>query len=190
MIPPSDRRDAASGGDSWVAVAHILRPRGLRGLMRLKPLTPGPADLLDHPDVPYHARRGDVLTGPYRVRDGYVERDLLLARFEGIEDRNAADALVGCDLVVREEQLWEAGSEAWYLHELEGLALLDDETGAVIGRVVSGREGAAHDYLEIELDRLPGEKLLLPLVPAFVPEIDTAAGRARVRIPEGLIEAR
>jgi len=171
-----------------VVVAFILKPRGLKGEMRLKPLSREPDELLEHPDVPLHIRRGRDVRGPFTMTGGYEEKGILIATFEGIVDRNMAETFVGCELVVRESDLWDLPDDTFLVHQLEGMDVVDAETGEKIGVVTSASEGAAHDFLELDLLAAPGRKTLLPLIPDFVPEIEPNERRVRVRIPDGLLD--
>ena len=82
--------------------------------------------------------------------------------------------------------LWSERSEAQlaegeYLDEdLIGCRLLQDDR--VLGSVVAVRHYPAQDVLELEGGRL------IPLVGAFVREIDLDARVVRVEVPPGLLE--
>lgn len=175
-------------GDPWVAVAVFQRPHGLRGETRLRPLTRSADELLDAPAGVLHARRGGRIDGPFTIAEARVHDGLLYAFFDQIADRTAAEAFTNAELVVREADLWPPTGGGHYVFQLEGLEVRDADSGAVLGRVRTAREGAAQDLLVLELSSAPGRETLLPITPGFVPEIDTRAGFVRVRIPEGLLE--
>lgn len=175
-------------GQAWVVVAQVMRPHGLRGTLRLKPLTRSAEELVDAPVESYHVRLGRRLLGPYRVDEMWVSGGTVHARFEGIDDRTAAEALTTGELVVPSDQLWPAPPDSFYIHDLEGLEVRDADSGARLGTVRTAREGTAHDYLVLDLEAAPGQEVLLPLLPQFVPDLDPARRVATVRIPEGLVD--
>jgi 16S rRNA processing protein RimM len=165
-----------------------MRPHGLRGTLRLKPLTRSVEELLDAPVDSYHVRLGRRLLGPFKVEELWVSGSTVHARFEGIQDRTAAEELTTGELVVPPEQLWPAPPDSFYIHDLEGLEVLDADSGTRLGTVRTAREGTAHDYLVLDLEAAPGQEVLLPLLPQFVLELDPARRVATVRIPEGLVD--
>jgi 16S rRNA processing protein RimM len=100
---------------------------------------------------------------PERVAPGAVlyagERELLVAtarrhrsrwlvRFEGVEDRTAADALRGATLSASPRRDRVAPDELW-VHELVG-AEVRDASGEALGRVVAVEANPAHDLLVLD----------------------------------------
>ncbi|MBI5155138.1 16S rRNA processing protein RimM [Candidatus Poribacteria bacterium] len=175
-------------GSPWVAVARVLRPHGLRGIMRLQPLTGNPADLLENELPQLRFRRGDDIIGEAKLVKGDIHGGILFAQFEGIGDRSAAERFTNCDLVIPESDRWPLPEGTYYMDDLAGLEAREAGTGRVLGRVAAAREGAAHDYLELDLETAPGKATLLPLIPLYVPRVDIAGRFVEVVIPEGLLD--
>ena len=98
-----------------------------------------------------------------------------LVRFEGIDDRNAAEALRG--VVVTGDALESLPENEVWVHELIG-ATVSDRAGADLGRVVAVEANPAHDILVTE------EGVLIPIV--FV--VEQGDGRVVVDLPEGLLQ--
>ena len=97
-----------------------------------------------------------------------------LVRFDGIDDRNAAEALRG---TVLSADAPETGGDELWVHELIG-AEVRDRAGVVLGSVVAVEANPAHDLLVLE------SGALVPVV--FV---TAQAGRiVTVDIPEGLLD--
>ncbi len=174
--------------DSWVAVARVLRPHGLRGTFRLKPLTRDLDDLLEAPVRTFHVRRGSTIEGTLTVDSMKLAKDVILAKFQNIKDRSEAEKYINTDLVISEAERWDLPDGQYYIDHLEGIDVRDAKTGQVIGKVKTAREGAAHDYLVLELEAVPGKETLLPIHPEFVKRIDIGGKFAEVTIPEGLLD--
>lgn len=182
-------RPAGPGHDDpWVAVAKILRPHGLDGMLRLHPFSRDPEDLLDPPVRAFHVRRGDRILGPFEWIEGRMHQGIILARLKGIADRTAAEALTNGELVVREEEFWQPPEGHYYIHLLRGLEVRDAGTAEVLGTVRDAKEGGAHDYLILDLPSAHRKGVMLPLIPQYVPRIDLEGGFVEVLIPEGLLE--
>jgi 16S rRNA processing protein RimM len=98
-----------------------------------------------------------------------------LVRFEGIEDRTAAEALRG--IVLTGDVLDSLPENEIWVHELVG-ASVSDRSGTDLGTVVAVEANPAHDILVTE------EGVLIPIV--FV--VEHTQGRVVVDLPEGLLQ--
>ena len=73
---------------------------------------------------------------------------MLVVRFKGIADRNAAEALNGIELTVPRDRLPPAGEDEFYHADLIGLAAVTVD-GARLGTVIAVENYGAGDLLEI-----------------------------------------
>ena len=173
-------------------VCRIGRAQGLKGEVTVQVFT-------DEPD--YRFEPGSVLY----TRDGEQEFEVAHSRtfknrwiihFEGVDDRDAAEALNGTVLYGEaddpEDMLEE---DAWYPKDLVGLEarFADGNTlgapdGQTVGKVVDVIEGAQY-LLKIRLDKpVEGEtSTLVPFVDQLVPDIDLEDGYLTLDPPGGLI---
>ena len=103
---------------------------------------------------------------------------------EGVTDRNQAESLVRAILLVETDLAASPPEpEAWYDHQLVGLKVERDEN--LIGEVVRVDHLPGQDLLVIKTAEA---EVLLPFVKAFVPEVDTDAGKISITPPGGLFE--
>ena len=160
-------------------VARITRAQGLRGEVALdvrtddpqRRLAPGSVLVTDPPGL-----------GPLTVAGVRTAQGRFFATFAGVSDRTAAEALRGVDLVIEADASDE--EDAWYPHELAGLAAFDT-AGRRLG-VLEGLEHApAHDLLVLR--EIDGSRTLVPFVRAIVPVVDVAGGRVILDPPGGLL---
>jgi len=98
----------------------------------------------------------------------------------GVADRNAAEALVGSEVLARREDLGEAGEGQHYWADLEGLPVFT-VAGEPLGRVEELYVTGGVDVLVV---RGPGGERLVPLAPYVT--VDRDAGRVVVDAPPGL----
>ena len=105
----------------------------------------------------------------------------MIVKLSGIETLEAAQPLVGSTLYLPREQIHVREGE-FLDHDLIGLRLCDLE-GRELGVVRSVEHYPAQDCLLVE----PGHALV-PLVRAFILDIDTAQGQIIVSLPEGLLD--
>ena len=172
-----------------VVVGRVGRPHGIKGELTVELRT-------DEPDRRFAP--GSVLVvqrpagGPapapttLTVASTRWHQERLLVRFEGIDDRNAAEAARGLVLVTR-VSLDEAPDdpEEFYDHQLVGLSVLTDD-GSVVGVVGDVLHSGGQDLLVVT--REGREDALVPFVSALVPEVDVAGGRLVVADRPGLLE--
>ncbi len=132
------------------------------------------------PGAVFSTRRGDLTLV---VAKWHGRR--LLGKFEGAEDRSAAESLQGSGLwvdVSPDER--PDDPEEFYDHQLVGL-VAEDEHGATLGSVTEVLHLPSQDVLVLRRD---GRDVLIPFVSALVPVVDLA-GRRVVIIPQpGLLD--
>lgn len=159
-----------------VIVGTVGRPQGVRGEVTVRPRTDAVAERFA-PGVSFQAD-GRTL----RVAGHTFVQGRLVVTFEGVGDRNAAEALRGLDL-------WaDAGgtvldTDEYHDTDLIGLAAVDT-LGSVLGEVVGVEHPPAQDLLVI---RTPSGDRLVPFVAALVPVVDPAAGRVVIDPIPGLL---
>jgi 16S rRNA processing protein RimM len=107
-----------------------------------------------------------------------------VAFFKDVPDRSVAETLVKAILWV-DQDLSEPSDEedAWYDHQLVGLAVMRD--GVRVGTVSLVDHLPAQDLIHVTTET--GE-VLVPFVKAIVPTVDIAAGTLTVTPPAGLFE--
>ncbi len=146
------------GVQGWVRIHSDTRPR--EGILNYSPWYLGG-------------------TGDWRavvVRGGRLQGKGLVARIEGVVDRDQARALMGLDIAVRRDQLPPVAADEVYWSDLEGLEVVTLE-GVPLGRVRHLFETGANDVLVVCGER---ERLIPLLWGRVVADLDLEAGRIRV----------
>jgi 16S rRNA processing protein RimM len=106
--------------------------------------------------------------------------------FEGIYDRNVAEALRGVLLSVDSAEIADpTDPDEFNDHQLVGLTAVT-VSGETLGEVARVDHAPASDMLVLR--RPEGRTALVPFVKAIVPEVDLAGGRVVVDPPEGLLD--
>lgn len=147
----------ATGGEGRVALAAVAGAHGVRGEVRLKLFT----DSFDN-----LARHEQVFVGgtPRRLISARDGGKTSVARFEGVSDRTAAEALRGSLVEVDRSALPPLEEGEYYHSDLVGLACFDSE-GTELGRISAVENYGAGDLLEVEA--ADGRKSLIPFQPGI-----------------------
>ncbi|GLS17459.1 ribosome maturation factor RimM [Labrys miyagiensis] len=149
---------------------------GLKGEVRLKSYTEEPLAIANY---------GPLLTKTGRkihITSLRQQKDMLVARIEGVNDRTAAEQLVNLQLFTAREALGTPEDEDEFFHaDLIGLAARDEQ-GVLIGTVTGMFDFGAGDIVEITPDG--GKPLMLPFTRAIVPTVDIKAGHILVVLPQ------
>ena len=135
-----------------VSLAAVAGAHGVKGEVRLKLFSDSVASLTRHSKVFVGGTEHRLLG----ARDG---GKTAVARFEGISDRSAVEALRGQLVEVDRADLPPLEEGEYYHSDLVGLACVDRE-GQAIGEVASVENFGAGDLLEIEFPN--GRRSLIP----------------------------
>jgi 16S rRNA processing protein RimM len=141
-----------AGGERRIALAAVAGAHGVKGEVRLK-LFSDSADSLSLHDKLYV---GGVQRRLFGIRDS---GKTVVARFEGISDRSAAEALRGSLVEVDRASLPPLEEGEYYHADLIGLAVVGRE-GRSVGSVTAVENYGAGDLLEIEDEN--GKRYLIP----------------------------
>ena len=159
-----------------VCLGRIVGAHGVRGIARIKSFTAEPDDL-----TAYGALSDEQGTRRFTVTVTGRAKGVLLARIEGVDDRDAAEALIGTALHVAREALPPPEGDEYYHVDLIGLRV-ETEAGTALGRVSAIHDHGAGPFVEIQPP--DGPSALVPFTREQVPTVDIEAGRLVVVAPE------
>ncbi|GAB3266769.1 ribosome maturation factor RimM [Nocardioides dilutus] len=169
-----------------VVVGRVGKPHGLRGEVTVDVRTDEPeqrfavgATLRAEPPAGSASPLRSLTVASTRWHQG-----VLLAGFEELPDRNAAESVRGTVLhATIPADSTPDDPEEFYAHQLVGLAAYDVD-GTHLGEVTALTTGA-QDLLTVRT--LDGRDALVPFVAALVPEVDVPGGRLVIADRPGLV---
>ena len=133
-----------------VLIARIGKPHGIRGEVSIQSFS--------HDDRRFK-KLGRVIL---RMPSGeIVERAIssvrllptgILLTFVGIEDRDAAETLRNAEILIPERERPKLPKGRAYYDKIIGMTVLDDETNAVIGKVINVLDMPAGDVFVLDLN--------------------------------------
>jgi 16S rRNA processing protein RimM len=174
---------SAPGG---VTLGRVVGVHGLRGELRVRLLDDNDNHLRTLPSVLLGREEGDPKAVEVRVRAvGSGRRGEARLALEGVESREAAEALRGRLVMVRAEHLDPLAPGEYYQYELVGCRV-EDGAGCEVGVVRGIWETGGPALLVIAR----GEReILIPAVRDFLREVDVVARRIVIDAPTELLEA-
>ena len=168
----------SEGVDGWVTIAVLGKTRGNRGEVTAFPLT----SKLER----FESLKEVFLFGTgerYQVEFTWFHGDALIFKFQGVDSISAAELLSGAEVRVPISQRVPLEEGEFFQDDLIGCDVIDRRTGASIGKVSAWDDGGGTGLLVV------GEgdgALLIPFARSICVEIDPAARRIAVELPEGL----
>lgn len=161
-----------------VVLGRIAAPYGIKGWVKLHPFGDDPAAWAGMPRwwLGKSADGADWL--PMTLEELRAHGKGLIAKFDGIDDRTAAEKLDGMYVGAPRDELPATGEDEFYWGDLVGLAVVN-EGGERLGKVASLIEAGANQVLVVK-DEVADKEHLLPFVAEVVKDVAVAEGRIRV----------
>jgi len=153
--------------DELICVGHILGAQGLKGWVRVFSNTSPRENIVNY--SPWKIEQGDEFKS--LSVSGRLQGKNVVARLDGVEDRNQAEALIGCRILIEAAQLPELENGEYYWSDLIGLRV-ETLQGETLGVVASMLETGAHDVMVLSGDR---ERLIPFVMEDIVREVDLEA---------------
>lgn len=155
-----------------VVMGRIATPYGVRGWVNILPDTEYLDSLFDYPVWWINTANG---WQEYPVEEAKVHSDHLVAKLQGIADRDLAFALKGKLIAVPREQLPEPEADEYYWSDLVGLEVSNTQ-GVAFGKIAGLFETGANDVMVVKGER----ERLIPFIDQVVLEVDLAARKILV----------
>jgi 16S rRNA processing protein RimM len=164
----------------WVALAALRRARGIRGELAAENMGSDPERFVPGLTGILLATLESDSGRDVEVERAWFHGESLILKFRGIDTRTEAETLQGRFFCIAAEERPPAPEGQVYLSDLIGCELVASSDGRRIGEVTGYLDLGGPLLLE------SGEDLLIPYVPEICREVDTAAKRIVVELPEGL----
>ena len=159
-----------------IKLGKITAPQGIKGEVRVYPYTDQPTRFSEIEAVLLNGRR-------CRIEKARYMKNMAVLKLEGIDDRNAAEAMRNRELLLPREELWKQPEDTYFVDDLVGCAVVSED-GAPVGTLKTIHSRPAQDLYEIE--REDGSSFLLPAVKEFVKDVKTDEKIIVIHLIEGL----
>ena len=122
------------------------------------------------------------LVGSFEVEELWEHKGRPVVKLGGIDSITAAEALEGCEIRIPKAERAAPPEDEYYHDDLVGCLVVDSETGKEFGTVTAWRDYGGGGVLEVD------DRLMIPFARSICVEIDVAAKRIGVKLPEGLLD--
>ena len=160
--------------DDPVVLGKVSGLFGVKGWVKIFSYTDPKEGILNYPV--WQVEKGGRWQ-PVTVAEGQPHGKTIIARFEGVEDRDTAADFVTSVIGVFRKDMPEAGEDQYYWSDLEGLRV-EGQSGNTLGVVAYLLETGANDVMVIKGEE---QEMLVPFVTGdVVKDVDLARGVIRV----------
>lgn len=178
-VLPADAVELGRVQDAW----------GIKGWVRIQPHSAdtdalfASQDWYLQPPEACFARGFSAFKGcvAVRVAELKAHADGLVARLEGVDDRNLAESLKGCRISLPRSAFPEPEEGEYYWVDLIGLRVVNregEDLGVVRDLVSTGPTSVlVLEYLETVDGEERAAERMIPFVAAYIDDVDRAAGR-------------
>ena len=149
----------------WATIGKVVALFGVRGELKVRLLTDIPNRFAELDAVqlgPDHTRYPIESVRPHKG-------EMVVLKFEGIDDANAAEPLINLDLQIPVSKLAKLPADSYYQHDILGLQVftLDErELGNIVDIIVTG----SNDVYVIKTQG--GQQILIPAIKDVIKQID------------------
>ena len=165
-----------------MAIAKILRPRGLRGEMVAEVLTDFPERFDSLQEV-----TAVLPDGEHRelsLENAWFQKERIVLKFARVDSIEEAELLRNAEICIDEAQAVELEDGEFFDWQLEGCEVVT-LTGEAVGRV---RELLRTGGTEVLIIGGDGREVLVPFAESICVDVDIEKKRIVIDPPEGLLE--
>ncbi|MBC9783376.1 16S rRNA processing protein RimM [Heliobacterium chlorum] len=171
--------------NKFVRVGQIINTQGVKGQVRVWPLTKDPARFMQLKRV-YLEGKVPGCPEMLTIVSSKAHKNLFLLTFEEIQDMTTAEKLKDIYLTIPMEEVPPLEEGAYYHFQLEGLKVFT-EAGESLGLLRQIIETGSNDVYLVRSEDT-GKEVLIPALKSVVLQVDLEKGCMTVQLPEGLLE--
>lgn len=182
MIRKIDRSNRELQDDLGM-IGEVARPHGIHGEVKVYLYSGQPENLQQYKKIVLQEPTGSS-TETYNVVKSREQGKLAILQLQGVDTREAAEALQGSRIWVNKTDFPTLDSGEYYWHQLKGLVVVT-ETGRELGRVAKLFNTTAHDIMVVTG---AGHEFMIPVQGDIIRDIDEQGGKIIISPPPGLLE--
>ena len=169
--------------EQLLQVGVISSTHGIRGEVKVFPTTDDPNRFKKLKQV--------ILDTGREQKDLEIEgvkffKQFVILKFKEFNNINDVERFRKCDLMVTRDNALPLKEGQYYLCDVPGAVVINEDTKEEIGKVTDVMETGANNVFVIETKE--GKEVLFPVIPDCIKKVDTKEGIVRAHVMKGLIE--
>lgn len=169
----------------YIAVGKITSTHGLRGFVKVMPLTDSIHRFKELKKVTIETGH-KKLHMEIKIAQLNEHKNMAYVLFEGIDDVDQAQLLRNSLMLIPKEEVPQLPEYSYYHFEIIGLAVYD-ESDTYLGKVNQILETGANDVYVLA-DTSTDKPILIPALKTIVKTIDLEKGKMIINPPPGLLD--
>jgi 16S rRNA processing protein RimM len=168
--------------EDYFDIGKIVNVHGLKGDIRIVPTTDDPSrfNLLDSIEIFFGSE-----SSTYHLERAKPHKNVLVLKLKGIEDRKAAETLIGGIIKVPRAKALPLEDNEYYQKDLIDMSVISN-VGEDLGTLVQVIETGANDVYVIRPES--GKDLLIPAIKECILDVDVPGKKMTVHLMKGLRE--
>lgn len=165
----------------YFEIGQIVNTFGIKGMVKVKPFTENIEQFEELEKIYIKNKNGKK---EYKIQEAKYHKQMILIKFEGIENPEDAELLRGSYLLINRKDAKPLEEGVYYIVDLLGLEVYTDE-GILLGIVDDIFNTGSKDIYVVK-DEL-GKQVLLPGIDDVIKEVDLENKKITVHIIPGLM---
>lgn len=163
----------------YLESGQIVGTHGVRGMVRIQPWCDTPAFLCGFKKI-----YGDEGQTVWKVIKAQPHGNVVIAALQGVDSIEAAEKLRGKRVYIDRNDV-KLSDGQYFVEDIVGCAVFDEETGENIGTVCDVSATGANDVWHIKRD---GKEYLIPKIDSIVKRVDVENERVEISVMKGLFD--
>lgn len=177
-------KKSEESSEERVVIGKIVGVHGVNGTMLLLPLTDYPDRFLKMKKLTLERPGAPIQTVSVKKITPYVGKETFFLQIPDVTERTLAESFKGSFVTVSKEERVELSEDEYWIDDIIGLKVIDNETGFELGLIEEVLETGSNDVYLIRTEA--GEVKPIPALAEAIVKVDTQNGVMLVTLPEGL----
>ena len=169
--------------DDLLRIGVVTTTHGIAGEVKIFPTTDDVKRYKKTDEVVLVTKNGNLLLHIERAR---FFKNLVIVKFKEFNNINEVEGFRKCDLMVTRENALPLEEGQYYLCDVIGATVYNEEDDSVIGEVKDVIETGANNVFAIGLP--DGREVLFPVIDDCIKEVNTEEGRVVAHVMKGLMD--
>jgi len=169
--------------EEWIEVGTIFRKHGIRGEVKVYPLTDSPRRFLDLAEVVIEVPGGERF--PVEIDRVRFQQDRLILHFAGKDRLEDVEPFLKGRILIPRSQAQTLPEGRYYHADILGISVVTEE-GIALGRIAEILETGSNDVYVVRKGK---KEILIPAIEEVIRKVDLERREMIIHVMEGLLES-